>query len=152
MPLRTVATSEFVVPRSMPTARRRWCGSGEAPGSEICSSDIGRFSAASVVQRRDHRVQIVGELDEEPQLANARTCGIPCGLGVEHAGNFLLERDGLCPHRGKQRRERLDVAGGLRRCRSLAPFELALEEVDRERSPRLTRSVYAMQSQQILGA
>src|SRR5512140_1677944 len=44
-PLRTVATSEWVVPRSMPTARRRWCGSGEAPGSEICRRDMsgGRF-------------------------------------------------------------------------------------------------------------
>src|SRR5688572_31569806 len=39
-PLRTAATSECVVPRSMPTAMRRWCGSGEAPGSEICSNAI----------------------------------------------------------------------------------------------------------------
>lgn len=27
-PLRTAATRELVVPRSMPTARRRWCGWG----------------------------------------------------------------------------------------------------------------------------
>src|SRR5438270_12016313 len=38
MPLRTVATSELVVPRSMPTARRSWCGAGDWPGSEICRS------------------------------------------------------------------------------------------------------------------
>ena len=39
-PLRTAATSEWVVPRSMPTAMRRWCGSGAPPGSEICSRAI----------------------------------------------------------------------------------------------------------------
>src|SRR5436190_23807476 len=37
-PLRTVATSECVVPRSMPIASRRWWGSGDSPGSEIWSS------------------------------------------------------------------------------------------------------------------
>ena len=37
-PWRTAATSEWVVPRSMPTATRRWCGSGDWPGSEICSN------------------------------------------------------------------------------------------------------------------
>ncbi len=42
-PLRTAATSECVVPRSMPTACRRACGSGEVPGSEICRSAT-RFS------------------------------------------------------------------------------------------------------------
>src|SRR3990167_1698954 len=36
-PLRTAATSELVVPRSIPTARRRWCGWGLCPGSAICS-------------------------------------------------------------------------------------------------------------------
>jgi len=38
MPFFTAATRELVVPRSMPTAMRcRW-GSGDGPGSEICSS------------------------------------------------------------------------------------------------------------------
>src|SRR3989338_8041844 len=36
-PLRTAATSALVVPRSIPTARRRWCGWGLCPGSAICS-------------------------------------------------------------------------------------------------------------------
>jgi hypothetical protein len=31
------------VPRSMPTAMRRWCGSGDWPGSEICRSAIVLF-------------------------------------------------------------------------------------------------------------
>src|SRR3954463_10233081 len=39
-PLRTVATSELVVPRSMPTARRCSCGAEDCPGSEICSNAI----------------------------------------------------------------------------------------------------------------
>src|SRR3954454_11178204 len=37
VPLRIVATSELVVPRSMPTASRCSCGTGDMPGSEICS-------------------------------------------------------------------------------------------------------------------
>jgi len=41
-PLRMVATSELVVPRSMPTASRCWCGAGERPGSEIWNSVIRR--------------------------------------------------------------------------------------------------------------
>ncbi len=41
MPLRTVATSELVVPRSMPTASRCWCGSVDMPGSVICNRAIG---------------------------------------------------------------------------------------------------------------
>src|SRR5688572_24750118 len=45
-PLRTVATSECVVPRSMPTASRRWCGSGDSPGSEICSSAMSGHARA----------------------------------------------------------------------------------------------------------
>ena len=36
-PLRTVATSELVVPRSMPTASRCSWGAIDSPGSEICS-------------------------------------------------------------------------------------------------------------------
>ena len=34
-PLMTLATKEFVVPRSMPTARRCSCGAAERPGSAI---------------------------------------------------------------------------------------------------------------------
>ena len=45
--LRIVATSECVVPRSMPTARRCWCGSGVSPGSEICSSAMDQQSTVS---------------------------------------------------------------------------------------------------------
>src|SRR5215207_5550501 len=44
MPLRTAATSECVVPRSIPTAMRRWCGSGAWPGSEICSNAMALLS------------------------------------------------------------------------------------------------------------
>src|SRR4051794_33179103 len=42
----TVATSECVVPRSMPTASLRSCGSGDAPGSEICSSAMSGHARA----------------------------------------------------------------------------------------------------------
>ena len=65
MPLRTVATSEFVVPRSMPTARRVSCGSGDASGSAICSRAIGRASASCISPK------VVVELGEEPQFAHA---------------------------------------------------------------------------------
>src|SRR3954471_22231140 len=59
-PLRTAATSECVVPRSMPTAIRRWCGSGDCPGSEICRSAIALLS-----QLLRSRIDVVAEtLDE----------------------------------------------------------------------------------------
>ena len=49
MPLRTVATSELVVPRSMPTASRCSWGAGDMPGSEIWRSAIRlcRYSTCS---------------------------------------------------------------------------------------------------------
>ena len=37
-PLFTLATRLLVVPKSMPTARRCWCGAAERPGSAICRS------------------------------------------------------------------------------------------------------------------
>src|SRR5215218_4079087 len=62
--LRTVATSECVVPRSMPIARRRWCGSGDSPGSEICSSAMSagggcRLGSAAHASARGAPVDLV---------------------------------------------------------------------------------------------
>ncbi len=47
-----MATSELVVPRSMPTARRCWCGAGDIPGSEICSSAMSVRRRLRVRRRR----------------------------------------------------------------------------------------------------
>src|SRR6478736_9855759 len=61
-PFRTEATSEWVVPRSMPTAMRRWCGSGDAPGSEICRRDM---VSPLLSQLREPRLDVVAKaLDE----------------------------------------------------------------------------------------
>ena len=54
-PLRTEATSECVVPRSMPTAMRRWCGSGDWPGSEICNKAmVNRENSGQLVEFSVH--------------------------------------------------------------------------------------------------
>src|SRR6476620_10616865 len=71
-PLRTAATSEWVVPRSMPTAWRRACGSGDAPGSEICSSAIGSVlgrDAAIAIELAGERLNLVGRSGVVERLA-----------------------------------------------------------------------------------
>src|SRR4029079_4444737 len=60
-PLRTAATSEWVVPRSMPPAWRRVCGSRDAPGSEICRS------ATSALQGDEAIVDVGREALDEHQ-------------------------------------------------------------------------------------
>src|SRR4051794_9855991 len=74
-PLRTVATSEWVVPRSMPTASRRWCGSGLSPGSEICSR------AMSGHRLVDLRLQLL----QETQLAHQRAAGVEVRIAIDGA-------------------------------------------------------------------
>src|SRR5687767_1766037 len=64
MPFLTVATSELVVPRSMPTASRCWCGAVDSPGSDICSSAISIF-----LERLDRVADFLLELLDEHQLA-----------------------------------------------------------------------------------
>jgi hypothetical protein len=85
---RTVATSECVVPRSMPTASLRWCGSGASPGSEICSK--GHMTVAGAASSA---VDLFVELVEEPQLPHQRAAGVE----VESAVDRALQRCSMCP-------------------------------------------------------
>ena len=53
MLLRTVAISELVVPKSMPTASLCWCGAVDMPGSEICNKammNVGGWLAIAQAQ------------------------------------------------------------------------------------------------------
>src|SRR5206468_11367402 len=79
MPCRTVATSELVVPRSMPTASLRSCGAGEASGSEICSRAI------AMSRLHDGDVDVLAELGEKPELAHLAARLLPRAIDVEHA-------------------------------------------------------------------
>src|SRR5512137_344566 len=108
MPLRTVATSELVVPRSIPTASLRSCGAGDSPGSEIWSSAIrppaeppqGRpaspsgggerseLGGPSRLQIAQHRVDVGGHLAEELQLAHAHPRRLPRAIVVEQRGEL----------------------------------------------------------------
>src|SRR4029077_6266750 len=81
-PLRTVATSECVVPRSMPTARRCWCGSGDSPGSEICRSAI-RWGSSAFVDQLERVVDLLVQLFEKAQFAHERAAGSVVLLAVE---------------------------------------------------------------------
>src|SRR5512145_878052 len=122
MLLRTVATSELVVPRSMPTARRWRCGSADWPGSAICSSAISvrsRGRAAGV----DRLVRIAdagGEALDEHQLPHQRggTDVIP-GL-VERVFERRQQFATFLVHRRAQRGKRLRIAARL--VERLAPF------------------------------
>src|SRR3989442_10229013 len=71
-PLLTVATSELVVPRSMPTASRCSWGAGDVPGSEICRSAtvLAEFQRLLLFHRLVREVDFGVELVEEHQLAH----------------------------------------------------------------------------------
>src|SRR5256714_8958615 len=77
-PLRTVATSELVVPRSMPTASRCSCGASDCPGSEICRSAMAAFSGAStnplfdgLVGGVDLRLELLQEFELAYEIGGA---------------------------------------------------------------------------------
>src|SRR5918992_3900953 len=92
-PLRTVATSEFVVPRSMPTARRCSCGAGDMPGSEICRSAID-FSGGSTAPSVDLLVGGVDlgfELVQEHQFPDQLGGAGVVFLGVDRLPELRFE-------------------------------------------------------------
>src|SRR6185312_17374656 len=103
----------------MPTAMRRWCGSGDSPGSEICRS------AMSAVHRF---VDFLVELLEEAQLAHERAAGVVVGR-IEGAPKQLQHLAARSGDLRAQPGERLDIAFGARLGRRLAPFHLLHEEV-----------------------
>src|SRR6185503_17649812 len=85
-PLRTVATRELVVPRSMPTARRCSCGAGDMPGSEIWRSAIWPLLDL-LVRCVDFVIQPVEEHELPHQL---RGGGIVL-FGVERVADLPLQ-------------------------------------------------------------
>ena len=89
MPLRTVATSELVVPRSMPTASRARAAPAASPGSEICSSAIGLRLPRSIV------VDVGGELAEEAELAHRAPRGVAIAAAVEQRARRALGLRGV---------------------------------------------------------
>src|SRR5258706_11843216 len=87
-PLRTVATSEFVVPRSMPTARRRSCGTGDWPGSEIWKSAISApRPTPSGIQRFVGCVDLFVELFQEHEFPHGPRRALIVMLAVDAFGN-----------------------------------------------------------------
>src|SRR6186997_1620136 len=94
---RTVATSELVVPRSMPIARRRGRFAGASSGSEICSNAI---LSGHLPQ---HLVEIAGQLVEELELAHARPGRGGRGLRLEELAERRLHRLRIAAHFPQQR-------------------------------------------------
>src|SRR3954447_24444082 len=82
-PWRTAATSECVVPRSMPTAMRRWCGSGAWPGSDIWSNAMTcfLFGCVGLRERIDALVDVAHELVDEHQAAHGAGDAAPVDRG-----------------------------------------------------------------------
>src|SRR4051794_26143840 len=111
MPLRTAATSEWVVPRSMPTAIRRWCGSRAPPGSEICSRAI-----ALLFQRLATPLDVMDKALDEHQHAALLGGGAVVVLDVEQRLEAL--QSGLPPRRHIAG-QRLDALAAGRRLERL---------------------------------
>ena len=147
MPLRTVATSELVVPRSMPTARRCACGAGDSPGSAICSSAISRSHLG------DRRVDVGRDLRQELQLAHRRARGFERASAIELVGEHVFELVRLSRARPQQGVEPARIVARWRRLVDrLAPLELLLEEIERQRGVGFRQRVDAVQREQILRA
>src|SRR4051812_44671631 len=120
MPLRTAATSECVVPRSMPTAIRRWCGSGAPPGSEICSRAI-----ALLFQRLQTPLDVMGKALDEHQHADFLRGGRVVAIDVEEPFESLQRRLATRPDLLRQGSQLLE---GRRLLERLAPLELLHQE------------------------
>src|SRR5437868_1030697 len=103
-PLRIAATSEWVVPRSMPTATRRWCGSGAPPGSEICSSAIALLS-----QCLETVIDVLGKALNEHEGSDLLGRGRDVATLVERAPQLVESR---CLASSDLVGERLHVARG----------------------------------------
>ena len=91
MPLRTVATSEFVVPRSMPTASRCSCGAVDSPGSEIWSNAISVPLRPLVVQRLVSGANFLAEPGAELQFAHYADGCSRVLFGIDLGGQDRLE-------------------------------------------------------------
>jgi hypothetical protein len=122
MRFRTVATSEFVVPRSMPTAslcsrRCRLFGFGDLEERHQPSTvaSIASMSATTFVRKRSSRTG--------PRAVSP----LP---GIEKRGDARFDRRGFGAHVVEYLLEVGDAAtrGGVGR--GLAPFELPFEEVE----------------------
>src|SRR5919198_4703644 len=93
-PLRTVATSELVVPRSMPTAARCSCGAGDWPGSEICRSamPLAGLQALHLLHRLVGGVDLGFHLLEELELAHEIGRARIVLLAVDRFAEALFQR------------------------------------------------------------
>src|SRR5690349_11473831 len=99
----------------MPTAWRRACGSGEAPGSEICSSAI------SALELGDAALDVGGEaLDEHQPAYLARRCRRVLAL-VERGSEPLARQSALAPELAL---DRVDLVARLGLLERFAPRQL----------------------------
>jgi hypothetical protein len=155
MRFRTVATSELVVPRSMPTASRCSRATG-ASGSEICRSAISAIPDGGRRNRRggsssfhpvEHHVDVIDDLGQEAQLAHRSPRAVPCAIDVEQRcdASFQVARFGA--HFVDDGLECARVAALGRIRRFLSPLELPLQELERERGIGLVECIDAVQRQ-----
>src|SRR6185436_3562737 len=142
-PLRTAATSEWVVPRSMPTAMRRWCGSGAWPGSEIWSNAIALFSLLI-----DLGLDVLGKALDEHEGSH-----LPGRFGVVALlVDQPVERgQGARTGRLDLRAQLLERGGILGVVEFLAPRHLLHQEVRRHRRVGLGLDREAVQLAQVGG-
>src|SRR5881398_2158411 len=102
MPLRTVATRELVVPRSMPTARAE--ASWEAPVAVRRSA-----AAPSRLRVDDRRLDVGRQLRQELQLPHRAARRGQWLRGVELRLQCAFERSHFCAHLCEQLLERARV-------------------------------------------
>src|SRR4030095_5112855 len=97
----------------MPTAMRRWCGSGVPPGSEICSSAMPLLS-----QRFQLVIDVLGKALNEHEGSDLLRRRRDVPALVERAAQLV---EGFELAGGHVVRERLDVVDGMRFLECFAP-------------------------------
>jgi hypothetical protein len=132
----------------MPIARLRACGTGASPARRFeqaivspraarGTAPLGAAASASIsVECRGHRVDVVGELGQERELAHARPRLRKVACGVELADEAFLELPASA-RTSRAARERRLVLVGERVARLFASLELSLQEVERQLRVRL---------------
>src|SRR5712692_998617 len=149
---RTTATSEFVVPRSMPTAAVAQASLARAsPGSAIWNSAI------SDLRRAPLDLVEVARVVPQPrqQLRGPLQLGVGGALLAQGARDLLHRLLPLAADPFRQPRHRLRPAFHLRFQQLLAVLERLLEELLRHRraaAPFLARDLHAAQREQVLRA
>ena len=144
-------------------ADREPCSRGAgASGSEICRSAISDDPrvrcgairrAAHHPSTREHGVDVGGDLRQEAELAHRHARRVPCAVDVEQRRDALLELPRLGAHLVEHSLERARIAAGHRRVGGrLAPLELPLEEIERQRGVGFVERLDAVQRQQVLRA